>query len=165
MAIASVRKRGREVVPGDRATIQIVTRVCLSTMPPSNDSNLATHIDITNASIILALSKMGIYMERDKKNLAGLSPKEQNIRLQKAFDRAVENCCILPLLFSKSELAKGNISLVGKPVWKGWGPNKIPEMRRRTLQSPPESTMQAMVNTIGEICPMSPPHAITPCRG
>lgn len=119
-------------------------------MPPSQ---LSTQLDQTNASIILALSKMGIYMERDRKNLDKLSPSEQNIRLQKAFDRTVENCCILPLLFGKHELGKGKLVLLGKPQWTGWRDSKMTEMRRKQTTCSP---MQALVDVLGESCTLCP---------
>lgn len=50
-------------------------------MPPSQ---LATQLDNTNSSIILALSKTGVNMERDKKKLSKLWPEEQKTRSQKS---------------------------------------------------------------------------------
>ncbi|KAJ7438514.1 hypothetical protein B0H11DRAFT_1724989 [Mycena galericulata] len=73
-----------------------------------------------NAEIILVLSKMGIYMERDRKRLDCLSPAAQNTRLKKALDRAVENCCIFPLMFSKETREMGNLVLSDLPEWAGW---------------------------------------------
>ncbi|KAJ7869034.1 hypothetical protein B0H13DRAFT_2236571 [Mycena leptocephala] len=73
-----------------------------------------------NAEIILALSKMGIYMERDRTKLDALSPSTQNTRLRKAFDRAVENCCIFQLLFQKEQREMGKLVLTGLPEWDDW---------------------------------------------
>ncbi|KAJ7690230.1 hypothetical protein B0H17DRAFT_1134493 [Mycena rosella] len=73
-----------------------------------------------NAEIILALSKMGIYMERNRAKLSALSPAAQNTRLRKVFDRAVENCCILPLLFDKDHREAGKLVLGDLPEWTGW---------------------------------------------
>jgi hypothetical protein len=64
-------------------------------------------------------------MERDRKALDKLSHKDQNTRLQNAFNRAVENCCIFPMLFAKQELGKGNVILLGEPRWKGWRESKL----------------------------------------
>ncbi|KAJ6574435.1 hypothetical protein B0H19DRAFT_933161 [Mycena capillaripes] len=73
-----------------------------------------------NAEIILALSKMGIYMERDRTKLDTLSSSAQNARLRKAFDRAVENCCIFPLLFLKEQREMGKLVVSDLPEWAGW---------------------------------------------
>ncbi|KAJ6550981.1 hypothetical protein DFH09DRAFT_925583 [Mycena vulgaris] len=78
-----------------------------------------------NAEIILALSKMGIYMERDSAKLATMSTAAQNTRLRKAFDRAVENCCIFELLFSKDQRERGQLVLYGLPEWAGWRVRKM----------------------------------------
>lgn len=112
-------------------------------------------LEQTNASIILALTKMGIYMERDRKNLDKLSPQDQNARLQNAFDRAVENCCIFPMLFSKKELGKSKLILVDKPQWDGWKDNKVQELQRRAMRNPGGNFMAAWVQTLGEIIMMA----------
>ncbi|KAJ7226912.1 hypothetical protein GGX14DRAFT_347718 [Mycena pura] len=78
-----------------------------------------TH-DQANAEIILALSKMGIYMERDREKLDTLSPSAQNTRLRKALDRAVDNCCIFQLLFTKEHREMGKLVLSALPEWEGW---------------------------------------------
>jgi hypothetical protein len=78
-----------------------------------------------NADIIHVLTKMNIYLNRDRINLNKLSPLEQNKRIQKAFDRAVENCCILPLLFTKRELASGNLVLSDRQEWEGWKESRM----------------------------------------
>ncbi|KAJ7226905.1 hypothetical protein GGX14DRAFT_347331 [Mycena pura] len=78
-----------------------------------------TH-DQANAEIILALSKMGIYMERDREKLDTLSPSAQNTRLRKALDRAVDNCCIFQLLFTKEHREMRKLFLSASPEWEGW---------------------------------------------
>lgn len=87
-------------------------------------------VDDPEYHIILALQKMGIYMERDKTALAALSAKDQATRLQSAFDKAVETCCILPLLFNKKELRPGKLKLSHRKKWTGWD-----ESRRATYLS------------------------------
>ncbi|KAJ7757196.1 hypothetical protein DFH07DRAFT_1060641 [Mycena maculata] len=62
-----------------------------------------------NPEIILVLSKMGIYMERDRTNLDALSPSAQNTRLRKALDRGLDNCCIFQLLFAKELREMGKL--------------------------------------------------------
>jgi hypothetical protein len=112
-------------------------------MPPSQ-------LETTNASIILALSKMGVYMERDRKALDKLSPEDQNIRLQNAFNRVVENCCIFPMLFSKQELGKGKLVFLDKPQWTGWRDSKVAAMRRKMAQTNGDF-FKAWVSTMGKI--------------
>ncbi|KAJ7763047.1 hypothetical protein B0H16DRAFT_1311317 [Mycena metata] len=74
-----------------------------------------------NAEIILALTRMGIYMERDRTKLDLLSASAQNSRLRKALDRAVENCCIFPLMFpEKEDREMGKLVVSNLPEWEGW---------------------------------------------
>lgn len=98
-----------------------------------------------NVEIILVLSKMGIYMERDRKKLDGLSPSAQNARLRKALDRAVENCCIFQLMFSKEMREIGKLVLSDLPEWAGW---------RDSRRGPfPQSTaMETFVKALGMSC-------------
>ena len=74
-------------------------------------------------------------MERDRKALDKLSHKDQNTRLQNAFNRAVENCCIFPMLFAEQELGKGNVILLGEPRWKGWRESELMDTRRAMVQT------------------------------
>ncbi|KAJ7025846.1 hypothetical protein C8F04DRAFT_967195 [Mycena alexandri] len=74
-----------------------------------------------NAEIILALTKMGIYMERDRTKLDLLSASAQNSRIRKALDRAVENCCIFPLMFpGKEDREMEKLVVSGLSEWQGW---------------------------------------------
>ncbi|KAJ7461154.1 hypothetical protein FB451DRAFT_1140655 [Mycena latifolia] len=98
-----------------------------------------------NAEIILALSKMGVYMERDRAKLAAMSPSTQNTRLRKAFDRAVENCCIFPLLFDKEQREMGKLSFEGLPDWTGW------RTSHKELMSRQSRTMDNFVKALGTI--------------
>jgi hypothetical protein len=106
-----------------------------------------------NADIIHVLTKMGIYLERDKINLSKLSPSDQNERIQKAFDRAVENCCILPLLFTKRELGSGKLILSDRPEWEGWRESRLEIFGKFSRLAPPTSgavpNMKPFVEAIG----------------
>lgn len=104
-----------------------------------------------NSDIIHVLTKMGIYLERDKVNLSKLSPSDQNERIQKAFDCAVENCCILPLLFEKSELAPGKLVLSDRPEWEGWRQSQLSKLSKLSPSSAPGNilNMKAFVDAIG----------------
>lgn len=108
-------------------------------------------MEASNLSIILALSKMGIYMERDRKNLDLLTPEEQNVRLQNALDRAIENCCIFPLLFSKAELGDGKLVLLKKPQWTGWREDRTSQLQRS--QDGSGLSIQSFVTVLGEKYP------------
>jgi hypothetical protein len=77
-----------------------------------------------NADMILALTKMGIYLERDNPNLDKLKPLEKHERIKRAFDQAVENCCIFPLLFTKREIGPGKLVPLDKPQWEDWKDGK-----------------------------------------
>lgn len=85
--------------------------------------NTTVSLPKSNADIIHVLTKLGFYLERNKVNLEKLSHAEQNKQLQKAFDLAVENCAILPLLFSKQELS-AKLVLEGRPEWIDWRENR-----------------------------------------
>lgn len=74
--------------------------------------------------MILALTKMGIYLERDKVGLDKLKPLDKYKRISKAFEQAVENCCILSLLLTKRELDPGKLVLSDKPQWGKWRDNR-----------------------------------------
>ncbi|KAJ7620305.1 hypothetical protein FB45DRAFT_754691 [Roridomyces roridus] len=74
-----------------------------------------------NDELILVLLKMGVYMERDRLKLDGMSSTARTTRLRKALDRAVENCCIFPLLFPpKEDREMGKLVLSTLPEWKDW---------------------------------------------
>ncbi|RDB16410.1 hypothetical protein Hypma_002777 [Hypsizygus marmoreus] len=106
-----------------------------------------------NADIVLALTKMGIYLERDKANLARMTMAEQNERLQAAFDRAIENCCIYPLLFSKRELVAsgGKLVISDRPEWEGWRENKRATAMKEMspMRSIGSRDMSALVRILG----------------
>jgi hypothetical protein len=104
-----------------------------------------TNLAQANAEIILALLKMGIYMERDRVKLDTLSLSAQNARLRKAFDRAVENCCIFQLLFSKEEREIGKLSLSRLPEWNGWRTARSDFSLQGTL----EQGMESFVKSLG----------------
>ncbi|KAJ7610122.1 hypothetical protein FB45DRAFT_761571 [Roridomyces roridus] len=74
-----------------------------------------------NDELILVLSKMGVYVERDRVKLDRLSSTARTARLRKALDRTVENCCIFPLLFpQKEDRATGKLVLSTLPEWQDW---------------------------------------------
>ena len=93
--------------------------------------------------ILLALQKMGVYMERDKSALAALSAEDQALRLQFAFDKTVETCCILPLLFNKKELKPGKLKLSHRNKWRGWDED------RRAVYLSDSNHMRGLVRAIG----------------
>jgi hypothetical protein len=108
-----------------------------------------SQLEETNANIILALSKMGVYMERDRNALDKLSPQERNARLQNAFDRTVENCCIFPMLFSKQEQGMHKLVLSsGRLQWTGWRESKLRDLRLAIHQCD-GNFFKAWVTTLG----------------
>ncbi|KAJ7138926.1 hypothetical protein C8R46DRAFT_921661 [Mycena filopes] len=110
-----------------------------------------------NAELILALSKMGIYMERDRKQLDTMSASAQNARLKKALDRAVENCCIFPLLFTKEQREMGELVVSGLPEWEGWrDPAKVPVIHFLDRPSSCSILLQKQTGVVGTSVVMMP---------
>lgn len=119
----------------------------------SGQSNTAALSKI-NADMILALTKMGIYLERDKASLDRLKPMEKFKRVSDAFEKAVENCCIFPLLFTKRELGPGKLVLSDKPQWEGWKDSRETLVRndvRTRLPAGHPKNMEAFVKGLGTI--------------
>lgn len=116
---------------------------------PSNTAALSK----INADIILALTKMGIYLERDKASLDKLKPMEKYERVSNAFEKAVENCCIFSLLFTKRELGPGKLVLSAKPQWEGWKDSREILVRDRAVRLPAghPKNMEALVKGLGTI--------------
>ncbi|KAJ6628308.1 hypothetical protein B0H10DRAFT_1990823 [Mycena sp. CBHHK59/15] len=112
---------------------------------------MSSNLAHANAEIILALSKMGIYMERDRAKLNTLSPAAQNTRLRKALDRAVDNCCIFQLLFSKESREMGQLVLEELPQWDGWRESRkeLFGTRDAWLDAPENNRMERFVQTLG----------------
>ncbi|KAF9817800.1 hypothetical protein IEO21_03142 [Rhodonia placenta] len=81
-------------------------------------------IKADNESLVFALRTLGFYMERDRLVLEAMSPKDQNVRLKKAFDRAVENVCIMSLLYDVKESRAGKLKLSNRRKWSGWQENR-----------------------------------------
>ncbi|KII94145.1 hypothetical protein PLICRDRAFT_695188 [Plicaturopsis crispa FD-325 SS-3] len=100
---------------------------------------MTSQLDANNANIILAMTKMGIYMDRGKARLESLNRAERNVVLRKAFDRGVETCCIFTLLFEKRELGMGKLVLSTRPKWVDWSKDRTDELsaNRQLLKTDP----------------------------
>ncbi|EED81311.1 predicted protein [Postia placenta Mad-698-R] len=81
-------------------------------------------IKADNESLVFALRTLGFYMERDRLVLEAMSLKDQNVRLKKAFDRAVENVCIMSLLYDVKESRAGKLKLSNRRKWSRWQENR-----------------------------------------
>ncbi|KAJ7088128.1 hypothetical protein C8R44DRAFT_819517 [Mycena epipterygia] len=88
-----------------------------------------------NAELILTLAKLGVYMERDRAKLDTMSPSAQNTRLRKALDRAVDNCCVFQLFFSKEQREMGKLVLSDLPEWDSWRVSRKELYRQRSASS------------------------------
>lgn len=104
-------------------------------------------------SLVLALSVLGIYMERDKLELSKLPVADRHARLLQALDRAVENCCIFPLVFgNKSEYAMGKLKLSHRPQWTNLHQDKSAvyvEMMRKFYSGPSKSAHETQSFRMG----------------
>ncbi|KAJ7578405.1 hypothetical protein C8J56DRAFT_797147 [Mycena floridula] len=94
----------------------------------------------TNASLMLSLTVLGIFIERDKVQLAKLDAKQQLVRLLKAFDRGIENTFIFLLLFGpdKADYAAGKLKLSHRQKW----PTGLHRPNPIWLRSPPRTNQE-----------------------
>lgn len=114
-------------------------------MPPKSASTLDRDV---NTPLILVLSKMGYYMQRDQVALIKMTPTARSARLRRAFDDAIEDCCIFPLLFSdKVERRMGALELSARQKWVGWEEDKSHILRPLILAS--DESFKPMVTVLG----------------